>query len=45
MEAQILLATIAQRYQLEAKPGWRVEPGTLTTMRPRGGLPMLLVRR
>lgn len=45
MEAQIALATIAQRYRLRPLPGRRVEPEPLITLRPRGGLPMLLERR
>lgn len=42
MEAQLILATIAQRYRLRLMPGHRVEPEVLLTMRPRNGLPMLL---
>lgn len=45
MEAQLLLATLAQRYRLELVPGRRVEPEPLVTLRPRGGLPMRLVER
>lgn len=45
MEAQIALATIAQRYRARPLPGRRVEPEPLITLRPRGGLPMLLERR
>lgn len=42
MEAQLIMATIAQRYQLRLAPGHRVEPRVLLTMRPRYGLPMTL---
>ena len=42
MEAQLILAPIAQRYRLRLMPGQRVEPEVLLTMRPRNGLPMLL---
>ena len=42
MEAQLVLATIAQRYQLRLVPGHLVEPQVLLTMRPRDGLPMTL---
>jgi cytochrome P450 len=42
MEAQLLLATIAQRHSLRLVPGHRVEPEPLVTLRPRGGLPMTL---
>jgi cytochrome P450 len=45
MEAQLILATIAQRYRLAVARGWRVEPQTGLTLRPRGGLPMMLHRR
>ncbi|HEX6796493.1 MAG TPA: cytochrome P450 [Ktedonobacterales bacterium] len=45
MEAQIALATIAQRYRLRALPGRAIEPEPLITLRPHGGLPMLLERR
>ena len=42
MEAQLILATVAQRYRLRLMPGHHVEPEVLLTMRPRNGLPMLL---
>jgi cytochrome P450 len=42
MEAQLILATIAQRFQLRLLPDRRVEPEVLLTMRPRHGLPMML---
>jgi len=42
MEAQLVLATIAQRYQLRLVPGHTVEPEALVTLRPRDGLPMTL---
>jgi cytochrome P450 len=42
MEAQLVLATIAQRYRLRLVPGHPVEPQVLLTMRPRDGLPMTL---
>lgn len=45
MEAQLVLATLAQHYRLELKPGHRVVPELGATMRPRGGLPMLLHTR
>jgi cytochrome P450 len=44
MEAQLILATIAQRFQLRHLPGHAVEPQALVTLRPRGGLPMLVER-
>jgi cytochrome P450 len=42
MEAQLVLATVAQRYCLRLVPGHPVEPQVLLTMRPRFGLPMTL---
>ncbi len=45
MEAQLVLATVAQHYQLRLVPGHRVEPQVLLTVRPRYGLPMTLRSR
>ncbi len=45
MEARLMMATIAQRWKLRLSPGQRVELDPLITLRPRGGLPMLLERR
>ena len=42
MEAQLVLATVAQHYQLRLIPGHPVEPWVLATTRPRHGLPMTL---
>jgi len=42
MEAQLVLATVAQRYSLRLVPGHPVEPQVLLTLRPRYGLPMTL---
>jgi len=42
MEAQCILAMIAQRYQLALRPGHQVTPAAVLTLRPRGGLPMTL---
>jgi cytochrome P450 len=44
-EAMLILATIAQRYRLNLKPGHPVEPQGLITLRPRYGLRMILERR
>jgi hypothetical protein len=41
----LVLATIAQRYRLQLKPGHPVEPQGLITLRPRHGLRMVLERR
>ena len=45
MEAQLVLATIAQRYCLRMVPGHQVEPQALLTLRPRDGLQMTLLER
>jgi hypothetical protein len=45
MEAQLVLATVAQRFSLRLVSGHRVEPQVLLTMRPRYGLPMTLHTR
>jgi cytochrome P450 len=45
MEAHLILATVAQRYRLRLGTGVRVEPEPLITLRPRGGLPMLVQPR
>jgi cytochrome P450 len=42
MEAQLILATLAQRYRLRLVPGHKVEPEVLLSIRPRNGLPMTL---
>ena len=45
MEGQLLLAQMAQRYELRLLPGQTVERVVAVTMRPKGGLLMRLVRR
>jgi cytochrome P450 len=45
MEAQLILATIAQRYQLRMVPGHPVEPQLLVTLRPKYGLQMTIHER
>jgi cytochrome P450 len=42
MEAQLILATVAQRYRLHLVPGHPVEPQALVTLRPRYGLAMIV---
>jgi cytochrome P450 len=42
MEAQMVLATVAQRYRLRLVSGHPVEPQVSIAMRPRYGLPMTL---
>ncbi len=45
MEAQLILSTVAQRYQLRLVPGHQVEPQMLVTLRPRYSLPMVIHAR
>lgn len=42
MEGQLILAMIAQRYRIETAPGQAVEPEPAITLRPRGGLKVIL---
>jgi cytochrome P450 len=44
-EAQLALATIAQRYQLRLLPGHPVKPNPVFTLRTSDGLPMTAERR
>jgi cytochrome P450 len=44
-EATLILATLAQRFRLRMIPSHRVEIQHRITIRPRGGLPMLISRR
>ena len=41
-EAQLILATVAQRFRLDLVSPDTVDPEPLVTLRPRGGLPMTL---
>jgi cytochrome P450 len=45
MEAQLILATLAQRFRLQLLPGAQVLPLPLITMRPVGKLKMTLIER
>ncbi|MCL4266292.1 MAG: cytochrome P450 [Anaerolineae bacterium] len=45
MEAQLILATMAQRYRLRLVAGTTVQPEALITMSPAGGLPMTVEAR
>jgi cytochrome P450 len=45
IEAQLIVATLAQRYRLHLVPGHTVEPWPLITLRPRFGMPMIIERR
>jgi cytochrome P450 len=44
MEAQLILATVAQRYLLRLPPGHVVEPEASFTLHPRQSVPMNLVK-
>jgi cytochrome P450 len=44
-EAQLILATVAQRYRLSLVPGHPIEPQPLMTLRPRYGVLMNLQQR
>ena len=44
-EAQLVLASISQRYQLRLVPGHPVQPNPIFTLRTSHGLPMTLQRR
>ncbi len=45
LEAQLIVATLAQRYRLRPVPGHPIEPEPTVTLRPRHGLPMTLHER
>lgn len=45
MEATLIAARTSQRFVLDSAPGQRVVEEGTTTLRPRGGLPMILRRR
>jgi len=45
MESVLLVATVARNWTLEPLPGHEVRADPLVTIRPRGGLPMVLRRR
>ncbi|MBW4499156.1 MAG: cytochrome P450 [Scytonema hyalinum WJT4-NPBG1] len=45
MEAQLVIADVAQRYRLELVPGHLVEPQPMITLRPRNGIFMTLRSR
>jgi len=45
MEASLVLATIAQRFQIRIDPDWPIEPLPAITLRPRHGIGVRLTRR
>ena len=42
MEAQLILAMVAQTYRLRLVPGQAIEPEPIITLRPRHGIQMTL---
>jgi cytochrome P450 len=45
MEARLMLATMAQQFQLRLKPGQKIELDPLITLRPLGGMHMRVEQR
>lgn len=45
LEGQLVLAALSHRVTFELKPGVDVRPAPLTTLRPSGGMPMIVRRR
>ncbi len=44
-EAILCLATLAQRFRVLPRQGWKVEPVCRLTLRPQGGLPVTIAAR
>jgi cytochrome P450 len=45
MEAQLVLATLVQRVTFELMPGQTIVPEPLITLRPKGGVRVVVRRR
>ncbi|HEX6036575.1 cytochrome P450 [Longimicrobium sp.] len=45
MEAQVILATLAQRFEVDLEPGQTIVPDATFTLRPKSGIRMRLRRR
>lgn len=45
MEGQMVLAAVAQRYQLRLAPGFVPQPQAVGTLRPATGMPMFVQER
>jgi cytochrome P450 len=45
MEAQLVIACVAQRFRLRMVDGYKLEREQVFNLRPAGGLPMRLERR
>jgi cytochrome P450 len=44
-ESILCLAILAQRFRVNVRPGFKVEPVCRLTLRPAGGLPVTISRR
>ena len=42
LQARLILATVLQQARVNLRPGARVDPEPLITLRPRGGVPVTL---
>ncbi|MFB8003743.1 cytochrome P450 [Nocardia sp. NPDC056000] len=45
LEGTLIAAAVSQRYVLDPVPGWKVVEEGATSLRPKGGLPMVVRRR
>jgi cytochrome P450 len=45
VEAQLIVATVAQRYRIELEPGQQIRPEALITLRPQPGIRARITRR
>ncbi len=45
LEAMVVLATLAQGWRMDLAPGHQAQPQALITLRPKGGMPMLVTER
>jgi cytochrome P450 len=45
LEAQLILATVARRYRVEVASGQPIAPDPLITLRPKPGIPAIVVER
>jgi cytochrome P450 len=45
METTLILASIAQQFQLDLLPGYPVEPHPLITLRLKHGMPMIVKKQ
>jgi cytochrome P450 len=45
LEAVVVMSTLAQRWRMDVAPGHQPEPQALITLRPKGGMPMVVTAR